>query len=298
VPGAGSAKFGQFGYALSAMVDRPTPQIAPRDRLVAAAPGVTFGGCGNPAVFTTRLTPSGLETTNVLSEPDAAPASFCPQDPNLSDAIDAVPNLVWDATFGRRLASGDFNGDGLADLAATGVNGRTHVFLVTPQGSFELGKSLSNRDFGEPSTELSFGAGLAAGDLNGDGLDELIVGAPLAAIGAPQNVGKAYIYKGCRPVLLDAARAPMLPLGVRPPSHDVAAILHRRFDAVVQGEPDRFPEPVAHNHHRWLAWPADAARADVSGVHGEPRGRPFWDVAGGGAESRRLGREAYGRDPE
>lgn len=110
-----------------------------------------------------------------------------PQDPNLSDATDAFPNPFWDATFGSRLASGDFNGDGLADVAVTGVDGRAHVFLVTPQGAFELTKSLSNSDFGESATELSFGAGLTAGDLNGDGLAELIVGAPLAVSGKEQN---------------------------------------------------------------------------------------------------------------
>lgn len=38
-----------------------------------------------------------------------------------------------------------------------------------------------------------FGAGLATGDLNKDGLDDLIVGAPLWG----NDNGKVYIYLGC-----------------------------------------------------------------------------------------------------
>ena len=214
--GNGLVKFGQFGFSLATLVDRTISGIPLRDRLLVAAPGVTLGGCGSPAVFPTRLTPAGLELFGSVAAPDAPPQSpLCPQDSNLSDAIDAFPNPVWDASFGSHMVGGDFNGDGRADLAATGPGG-VHVYLASPQGTFVRTKTVTNRDFGESAVESSFGVALATGDLNGDGLDELLVGAPLASAGPLQNVGKGYIYKGCRPVQVDTAGQPILPNRLRP----------------------------------------------------------------------------------
>ena len=39
-----------------------------------------------------------------------------------------------------------------------------------------------------------FGAALASGDLNGDGLDDLLVGAPLYTV--EQDEGRVYVYLG------------------------------------------------------------------------------------------------------
>lgn len=214
VPG-GAAKFGQFGFALATLFDHPGPGTRPRDRLVLAAPGVTLGGCGSPTVYTTRIVQGNLETVSAITAPDAAaPSPLCPQDPNLSDAADAFPQPVWDATFGSRLTSGDFNGDGRADLAV-GDSAKVHVYLRNEQGQLIHSKSVSNVNFGESSVENSFGGSLAVGDLNGDGLDDLIVGASLVPAGSLQSVGRAYIYKGCRPTLLDASGRPRLPAGAR-----------------------------------------------------------------------------------
>ncbi|MGE9010618.1 M12 family metallopeptidase [Leptospira interrogans] len=217
----GLTKFGQFGFSLATLVDRPTPNIPPRDRLLVSAPGVTLGGCGSPVVLPTRLRTEGLETFSSVTAPNALPPSpLCPQDPNLSDAIDAFPNPVWDAAFGSRIVGGDFNGDGLTDWAATGSSG-VHIYLAVPQGTFVHTKSVTNRDFGEAAVESSFGVALASGDLNGDGLDELLVGAPLVSVGPLQSVGRGYIYKGCRPVQLSPTGQPILPRPGSPSALDV-----------------------------------------------------------------------------
>ncbi|GAA4228758.1 hypothetical protein FHR32_008083 [Streptosporangium album] len=99
----------------------------------------------------------------------------------------------WDF-FGSALASGDFDADGRADLAI-GVpgegltdnqramdygDGTVDVLYGSPHGlRGGRAQAWSQRSLaGEPRYFDRFGAALAAGDLNGDGDDELVVGVP------------------------------------------------------------------------------------------------------------------------
>ena len=134
--------------------------------------------------------------------------------------------------FGETLAYGDFNGDGFSDLAigipdedfnldrSLGTDGRTYfdlgsvvVIYGSPQGLKPEGDQntpssqlLTARTFGEPESFLSdgdrFGAALAAGDFDADGVNDLAITAPgYDNVGVPftyEKVGRVFVMYGER----------------------------------------------------------------------------------------------------
>lgn len=106
---------------------------------------------------------------------------------------------------GAALAAGDFNCDGLVDLAigapqkATGGAMTGAVYVVNGAYLPEDGSlDLSDADhviFGEVAGD-TFGHALSAGDVNGDGCADLAVGAPFHDAGGVPNSGRIYLFSG------------------------------------------------------------------------------------------------------
>ena len=101
-----------------------------------------------------------------------------------------------DERYGAALAVGDFDGDGVDDLAigAPGEKmggvaaGRVHIRFGGSGASIFAGMSSFSQNSVAALTNAvgdDFGAGLAAGDANGDGVDDLVVGVPGKEDGAP-----------------------------------------------------------------------------------------------------------------
>jgi uncharacterized protein (TIGR03437 family) len=108
--------------------------------------------------------------------------------------------------FGASIATGDLNGDGVPDVAigapgANGAgfdNGKVYVFFGRANwaGSIDLAKEKADVEILGDAIEDHFGASLAIADLNGDGKNDLIIGAPLADGSGLPDAGKVYAIFG------------------------------------------------------------------------------------------------------
>ena len=94
--------------------------------------------------------------------------------------------------LGSSLAKiGDLNGDGLNDLAAGAPQsaGGGRVAVLSPESGTVITSILGG------SVTNSFGAAVAAVDLNADGLEDLIVGSP-SSLGGDAGSGSVFVYSG------------------------------------------------------------------------------------------------------
>jgi hypothetical protein len=128
------------------------------------------------------------------------------------DSTNILDTAASGNSFGAALATGDFNGDGFADLAigapnesvgGNGMAGSLNVIYgsgsrLTSTGNqvWREGTSASGTLQGHPEEGDRFGAALAAGDFSGNGRDALAVGAPGEGVfGHAKNEGDvAIIY--------------------------------------------------------------------------------------------------------
>jgi hypothetical protein len=137
------------------------------------------------------------------------------------DATSPVANQVWTLDspaipgtaragdmFGRSLAAGDFNGDGVADLAigapfksghAPGA-GAALVIYGSGTGLLPGGSQLWNQDSAgvpgveRPGDQLAWS--MTAGDFNGDGDDDLAVGNPFDDVDGVPDAGSVTVLYG------------------------------------------------------------------------------------------------------
>lgn len=123
------------------------------------------------------------------------------------------------------LAAGDFNGDSFADLvlAAAGADGpgnsradggEAYVFLgpLLPGRSYDAALNDQQVTIFGASSGDQLGRAIVAADVNGDGMDDIVLGAPFAdgMDGQRPDAGAAYVILGARalPSAIDLAADP------------------------------------------------------------------------------------------
>jgi hypothetical protein len=143
--------------------------------------------------------------------PDVLAGSWYLEQARLYSGADGSLVYAFDAFSPAYVGSaGDTDGDGVADLLVgaflNGIEGTAFVYsgatgagLLTLQGTIPCGL---------------FGGGTGVGDVDGDGLGDLVIGAPYQAVtcGPSAQPGTAYVYSGGSGTLLDTLTG--LPGGV------------------------------------------------------------------------------------
>ena len=110
---------------------------------------------------------------------------------------------------GCAVASGDINGDGYADIIIGAIQadpsgredaGKTYVIFgsSSPSSTFDLSTTPANITILGNESASHSGWSVASGNINGDGYDDVIIGAPNAMPGTPErpNAGETYVVFG------------------------------------------------------------------------------------------------------
>ncbi|MEP6619105.1 MAG: FG-GAP repeat protein [bacterium] len=108
-------------------------------------------------------------------------------------------------SFGASTAMGDVNGDGFADLivgAPASIGGAGHLYVfyaieVAPGSALVVqgnATGTSTQISGDTGRLLGLGTSVAAGDVNGDGIADVVAGAP-GTVGTPTGTaGRTYVF--------------------------------------------------------------------------------------------------------
>ena len=160
------------------------------DDLVVGVPRENIGSSADAGIV--QVIPGGPDGIRSADEQSISQSGPVPGGPEAGDR------------FGAAVAAGDFNRDGFDDLAV-GVPGENssqgYLNLIYGSGSgLDTNQSVAISQAGPVAGVAEagdeFAASLTAGDLNGDGFDDLVLGAPGEAFGSTNNIGVLHVLSG------------------------------------------------------------------------------------------------------
>ncbi len=156
---------------------------------------------------------NGLDSAGQVNVLYGSPAGLSAENAQVfSQGIDGIQGATEeDDQFGDELTSGDYNGDGYADLVvgvpyedyeADGISnmGAVNVLYGAPGGLAIEGNEIVHPALpevdGTPAWWGRFGYALETGDFDGDGLDDLAVGIPGYDLAGTSDVGIVEVFYG------------------------------------------------------------------------------------------------------
>lgn len=203
---------GSDGFALEGVADYDQS-----GRSVAAAGDVNNDGIDDLIVGAYLASPGATGKAGaayiVFGRDSGFPASLSLSDLDGSDGFTVSGASPKDQAGFAVDGAGDVNGDGIDDLLVGAPHGELagptragEAFLVLGRDSgfaanFDLGAldgSDGTRFLGHIANGETGGAVAVAGDINGDGLSDIVIGAPNAQAGGDAAAGRAYVVFGHR----------------------------------------------------------------------------------------------------
>lgn len=115
-----------------------------------------------------------------------------------------APSPEGGARFGWSIAIGDVNGDGQKDIvvgalfANGGTDNGTGAVYVFFGGSLLDAQADATLQVSGLNPLAHFGWSLAAGDVTGDGIDDVVVGAENVRVGGRRQAGEVFLFAGSR----------------------------------------------------------------------------------------------------
>jgi hypothetical protein len=123
---------------------------------------------------------------------------------------------IADNDWGRPIGSGDLDGDGYDEVIVSasesfgGLISRVYIMRGGPDARFQGSVDLSTTGVDQVilgvAPDDNLGATVATGDVNGDGIDDLLICASLAHFGARTYAGLAYLIYGSPTFFASATR--------------------------------------------------------------------------------------------